>query len=60
MTNDTADKVAAYIALGFFALGLLAIFTQPAGGHPYIGLVVFTAVLFGIVRLGLGLFVRRS
>lgn len=60
MTSDTADKVAAYITLGFFGVGLLAIFTQPTEGHPFIGLVAFTAVVGVIVRVGLGLFVRKS
>jgi len=61
MTSDTADKTAGYIALGLWVLCMLAVLTQPASlPGSLIAAFVFSAVAGVIVRLGLGLFVRKS
>jgi len=61
MTSDTADKTAGYVTIGFLGLCILAVLTQPASlPGALIAAFVFSAVVGLIVRLGLGLFVRKS
>lgn len=58
MTSDTADKVASWFAIGALLMGIGSCVTSPNPINPF-AVVFFAAVVGVIVRLDLGLFVRK-